>query len=159
MRKGIKYALFFTGGVAVGIGVCGANLISYALSDDDIREGIKINISKKIDKALYGEKPKRNKSDYVSYKDICDKRKEEVFVNNDNDIIFSSRAEAEKVLGEMRYVIAIYGVVTIADLLDITGISADFSHGKYGWTNLKNIKIIRSRDGYKINFPTPFLVN
>lgn len=68
MSKGIKYALVFTGGVAVGIGVCGAELISYALNDEDIREGIKNKISRKIDEILYGDEPNRRRYSNVSYR-------------------------------------------------------------------------------------------
>ena len=64
MSKGIKYALVFTGGVAVGIGVCGAELISYALNDEDIREGIKNKISRKIDKRNFKEELKNYFWDY-----------------------------------------------------------------------------------------------
>lgn len=80
MRKGIKYALLFTGGVAVGIGVCGASLISYAFSDEDIRDGIKNKISRKVDKALYGERPRRNYGSRVSYRSyFAEKRKKKRF--------------------------------------------------------------------------------
>jgi len=159
MKKSIKCALIFISGVAVGIGVCGANLFFYAIDDEDIREALKNKISRKINKALYGEKAKRNKTGYVSYKDLYNKRREDIFVNRDGYIVFPSRAEAEEVLDDMRDIINKYGVVTIADLLDMTDISADFFHNKYGWTNLKDVKIRISREGFIIDFPTPFLVN
>ena len=55
MNKGIKYALFFTGGVAVGFGVCGYKVLKYALNDDDVRSVITDKISNRIVEFIYGK--------------------------------------------------------------------------------------------------------
>ena len=157
MRKSIKYALVFTGGVAVGIGFCGANLISYVLSDEDIREGIKNKISRKIDKTLYGDEPNRRRYSSVSYRTYKNGKVSYRSYYNDNwdDIIFESRKEAMKALDEMKDILDKYGFVTVADIHHIAGIDTTYRSNKYGWTNLNNAEIVRVRMGYKINLPKP----
>lgn len=148
MGKGIKYALVFTGGVAVGIGFCGANLISYALSDEDIREGIKNKISRKIDKTLYGDEPNRRRYSGVNY-----------YAYEQGIPFFESRKEALKALNEMKDILDEYGFVTVADLYHIAGIDNTYKSNKYGWTNLNNVEVVRVRMGYKINLPQPILLD
>lgn len=151
MRKGIKYALFFTSGVAVGIGVCGTSLISYAFSDEDIREGIKNKIYRKIDKTLYGERPRRNYGSRVSYRSY--------YQFNNNKIIFDSRISAEEAKEKMEETIDEFGYVAVSDLYEIAGIKNDYLDSKYGWTSLRNAKVIRCRDGHYIDLPKPLLID
>lgn len=158
MRKGIKYALVFTGGVAVGIGVCGANLVSYALSDEDIREGIKNKISRKIDKTLYGEETNRRRYSKVSYRGYYERNSQPYSFSTD-DIILESRKEALKILDDMREILDTYGFVTVADMYDKADVPCPFTSNKYGWTSLNNAEVVRVRMGYKINLPRPIPVN
>ena len=163
MRKGIKYALFFTGGVAVGIGVCGANLISYALSDEDIREALKNKIYRKVDKTLYGERSRRNYGTRVSYRSYYEERnRRDNKINyqfNNNKIIFDSRTSAEEVKEKMEEIIDEYGHVAVSDLYEIAAIKNDYWDSKYGWTSLRNAKVIRCRDGYYIDLPKPLPID
>ncbi len=148
MNKGIKYALFFTGGVAVGFGVCGYKVISYAISDEDIREGVKNKIIKKIEKLImYGEKTETNTRH-------CYERS---FQND--EILFESREEAEKIKEQMNEIIDKYGFVTVADLYDLCGISASYLDNKRGWTNIDNAKLVIKREGYSVKFPTPIRID
>ena len=48
-----------------------------------------------------------------------------------------------------------YGFVTVADMYDIAGLSAPYTTANYGWTSVKNAKVIRMRNGYKIDLPCP----
>lgn len=161
MRKGIKYALVFTGGVAIGIGVCGVNLISYALSDEDIREGIKNKISRKIDKTLYGDEPNRRRHSSVSYSTYKNDKVSYINYYNDNwdYIIFESRKEAMKALDEMKDILEEYGFITVADMCDMADLPAPYTSNKYGWTNLSNAEVVRVRMGYKISLQKPTLLD
>ena len=161
MRKGIKYALVFTGGVAVGVGVCGANLISYALSDEDIREGIKNKISRKIDKTLHGDESNRKRYSSVSYRSYYNKNynTQNCFSFSADDIIFESRKEAMQALDSMEDILDTYGFVTVADMYDMAALPAPYTSNKYGWTNLNNAEVVRVRMGYKINLPKPTLLD
>lgn len=153
MKKGIKYALLFTGGVAVGIGICGASLISYAINDEDIREGIKTKISRNVDKALYGERPRRNHGSRVSYRSYCREKKKSDFTYSIDNIIFESMAEAERVKEQMSEIINEYGYVTVADVCDLANVSSNYMDSKYGWTYINSAKVTRIRNGYYIKLP------
>lgn len=164
MRKNIKCALIFTGGVAVGIGVCGASLISYALSDEDIRDGIKTKISKKVDKALYGDRSYRNPYypySKVSYKNYYDtyKKDDDSYNFDSSSILFASRKDAEEVKEKMEDIIYKYGYVTVADIRDIAELKSSYIDSKYGWLSLKDAKIVITRKGCYISLPNPVPVD
>lgn len=165
MRRGIKYALVFTGGVAVGIGVCGVSLISYALNDGDIRDVIKNKVSRKIDKVLYGEsETRRNRSQvsyvsYYNYRNNNRKRNLEQHYHSVKDIIFDTRQEAYDALDKINEILVNYGVVTVADVYDIADIPCCYADKKYGWTTTRNAEVVKSKDGYFINMSTPYPVD
>lgn len=70
-----------------------------------------------------------------------------------DDIIFESRGEAERVIDEMFAVLDEYKIVRVADLYDMAGLSQPYTSNKYGWTNLRNAKVVRVRNGYTIELP------
>ena len=71
------------------------------------------------------------------------------------DIVFSSRGDAEMVKQQMRDVITRYGVVTIADLYEMAdpNLTAPFTGHKYGWMDVSNAGVERVRDGYILKLP------
>lgn len=157
MNKGIKYALFFTGGVAVGFGVCGYKVISYAISDEDIRSVITDKISNRIVGFIYGkdEIPSQNRGSVISYRKYYEeKRNQNVDYKND-DVIFETRKDASDVLEKMLDVVDKYGFVTLADLYGLSNIAASVTDSKYGWTNIKNCEVVNTERGYIINLPKP----
>lgn len=72
---------------------------------------------------------------------------------NFDDVIFESRAEAEEVLTRMVDAIETFGMVTIADLYDLAGITGTFQDHKWGWENLSSANVSRVREGYLLNLP------
>ena len=70
-----------------------------------------------------------------------------------DDIILSTRGEAEDVLSRMDELIETYGLVRVADLYDLVGITGNYTDNKYGWMNIRNAEIMRVRDGYMIKMP------
>ena len=70
-----------------------------------------------------------------------------------DDIILNSRGEAEDVLMRMDELMETYGLVRVADLYDLVGITGNYTDNKYGWTNIRNAEIVRVRDGYMIKMP------
>ena len=70
-----------------------------------------------------------------------------------DDIILDTRQEAEEVLDRMDDLIDSYGIVSVADLYDLVGISGNYTDNKYGWTNLRNADVQRVRDGYLLKLP------
>ncbi len=72
---------------------------------------------------------------------------------NYDDIIFETRGDAEEVLYRMEELLERFEVVSVADLFDMAGISCNYTDNKYGWTDLRNARVERVRDGYIINLP------
>lgn len=70
-----------------------------------------------------------------------------------SDFIFESRADAEQVQDEMLELLDTYNQVTVADYLDMLGISSEFTDNKYGWTNLNGMKVVHARGGYRLDLP------
>ena len=71
-----------------------------------------------------------------------------------NDIIvLETRSEAEEVIQRMDELIDMYGVVSVADMYDLVGVSCNYTDTKYGWTNIRSAEPVRVRDGYIIKLP------
>ena len=98
-------------------------------------------------------------SDIVSYRSYYDNNYDHrsSIVRSTNysydDIILNSRGEAEDVLVRMDELMETYGLVRVADLYDLVGITGNYTDNKYGWTNIRNAEIVRVRDGYMIKMP------
>lgn len=117
-----------------------------------------------LDMSLYGGRggAKRSTADRVSFKDYnsisCrDGRSYETSRTTSgysyDDIILETRGEAEAVLSRMDEIMEEYEIVRVADLYDLVGHTGDYTDNKYGWTNIRNAKIVRVHDGYKIEMP------
>lgn len=128
-----------------------------------IKKAISDIVTDGIDIILYGESRrggKRSTADRVSYRSYYDRdsrrdSRTPISYNSYSydDIILSTRGEAEDVLSRMDELIDSYGLVRVADLYDLVGITGNFTDNKYGWTNIRNAEIIRVRDGYMIKMP------
>lgn len=130
-----------------------------------IKKAISDIVTDGIDIILYGESRKRGGSrstaDRVSYRSYYDRdirdNRNRMSVNNYgysyDDIILSSRGEAEDVLSRMDELIEMYGLVRVADLYDLVGLTGNFTDNKYGWTNIRSAEVMRVRDGYMIKMP------
>lgn len=73
------------------------------------------------------------------------------------ELIYETRADAEKVLNGMSEIIDNYGLVTVADLYDISGLpGAYYTDSSIGWKgSIKEATIKKVRDGYVIDLPKP----
>ena len=127
------------------------------------------DIFEEIPKTIfYGKSGRRrsSNSDRVSYtkyssrrdrdRDYRDRdrdsyRRTDIF--DSTDIIFDSRGEAEKVLAVMDEIMQEYEIVRVADLYDLAGVSCDFPANDYGWTNIRNARVVHVRDGWVIEMP------
>lgn len=70
-----------------------------------------------------------------------------------DSLIFNSRVEAETVLQKMMEMLETYGLVSIADMYDLAGVTHPFTYDKYGWYDLRNSDVIRTNEGYYIKTP------
>lgn len=79
--------------------------------------------------------------------------------HNFDDVIITSRGEAEEVLSSLVDLIEEYGAATVADFYDLVGVTGSFTDEKYGWTELGRASVSRVRNGYLINLPKTRVVD
>ena len=144
------------------------NVKSYILLDvlvPAIKKALLDVITNGADMILYGGNGRSNKrgtSDKILYTRYSDKSREydrdyasvKTRTGYDyDDVILESRGEAERVLSQMNDLIGTYGYASIADLYDLVGLEAPYTHNKYGWSNIRNAEPVRVRDGYMLKMP------
>lgn len=124
-----------------------------------MKKAIQDIVTDGIDIILNGEtrgRSKRSSADRVSYRNYYDDRQPRDNrsyyqpVRSYDDIVIPSRGEAEEVLRRMDEIMEVYGLVRVADLYDLVGITGNPTDNKYGWTNINSADIVRVRtdDGY-----------
>ena len=143
------------------------NVKSYVIGEviiPAVKKAISDVVVNGIDMILYGETRggnRRSTADRVSYTKYSDRdygaRRSNISSVSSaysyNDVILHSRGEAEDVLARMDELMDTYGLVRVADLYDLVGITGNYTDNKYGWTNIRNADIVRVRDGYQIRMP------
>jgi hypothetical protein len=72
-----------------------------------------------------------------------------------DEIVLTSRVEAEEVIDQMNEIISRYGVVSVADLYASIGLPSTHVDNKWGWTNLPGAGVARVRGGYLLDLPEP----
>ena len=102
--------------------------------------------------------PQGAKVSYRSYYDQSSDRRDYVRPRAQSpysydDIIFTSRGDAEEVLSRMEELLERFEVVSVADLFDMAGVSCNYTDNKYGWTDLQDARVERLYDGYVIRLP------
>lgn len=102
----------------------------------------------KVSYINYGD---RFSSPYNSYSQKPETYSSSIF-NYDN-LVYSSRADAELVLDQMYGAIKKYGMVTVMDLYDMVEKTAPYTSDKYGWTNVDSATVERVYGGYVIRLP------
>lgn len=145
------------------------NIKSYVIGDVLIpafKKAISDIITDGIDIILYGgngrSRSGRSNADRVSYRNYYDDRRPSDRLTTSryssnsysyDDIILDSRGEAEEVLARMDELMDTYGLVRVADLKDLVGITGSYTDNKYGWTNIRNAEIVHVRNGWMIKMP------
>lgn len=138
-----------------------------------IKDAIEDIVTNGIRMILRGDTSARRSSSSaskISYRDYYDgyRRNNDRFRNETrsvtkysyDDIILESKGEAEAVLERMSEIIDIYGMVRVADLYDLVGVTGDYTDNKYGWTNISGAKPVRIRDGrYMLDLPRALPIN
>lgn len=150
------------------------NVKSYVITDvliPSIKRAISEMVTNGIDMILYGStggRSERSSAYRVSYRNYYDRRDDDCYRDRDrvrtspysfDDIVLDSRGEAEEVLARMDELIDQYGIVSVADLYDLVGVSGNYTDNKYGWTNIRNAEPIRVRDGYMLRLPKALPIN
>ena len=70
-----------------------------------------------------------------------------------DNVVFANKWEAEDVLAHLVDMILEYGEATVRSFYELSNIEADYTDDRYGWTNLRDAYVERTRNGYVIVFP------
>lgn len=145
----------------------GATLKDYILMDV-IVPAIKRGIEDVIHVWLFGNGrsnsyDRASTKSTVSYRSYYDDRNKPTRVissgYNYDDIVLPTRMEAEKVLQSMDDLIEAYGLVSVADYYDLVDVVSQYTDNHYGWTDIRNARIVRVNDGYLIKLPKAMPIN
>lgn len=150
-----------------------ANVKSYILMDvlvPAVKKAISDIVTDGVSMLLFGttgNRSSRGNSSFISY-DKFSRREDDRRYGitrtrsgyNFDDIYLESRGEAEEVLSRMDELIDMYGVVSVADLYDLVGITGNYTDNKYGWTNIRNAEPVRAMGGgYMLKLPKALPIN
>lgn len=124
--------------------------------------------TKGIERVVYGEaNPRRRPTQYsnrVQYNSPV-RRETPLYLPNQaprystpvkprpNEVILTSREEAELVLERLSDIVERYEVATLADLYELCGLPSAHTDNKWGWTYLNNAQIIQIREGFLLSLP------
>lgn len=72
-----------------------------------------------------------------------------------DEIVLSTRVEAEEVLDCLGDLISNYDVASVADLYELVGITGSFTDDKWGWSSIAGATVSHVRSGYLLNLPRP----
>lgn len=146
-----------------------SNVKSYIFMDvlvPAIKKAIYDIVTNGIDMFLYGGTGKNKSSasgTKVSYRNYYEQKNTSGHRGSEStrsrngfeydDIIFDNRGEAEAVKQQMQAAIGKYTFVSVADLYDMVDLPAPYTGHKYGWTDVSNVEVTRTRDGYMLKLP------
>lgn len=139
---------------------------SYILMDVVV-PGIKNAIADVVSIVLFGEAGriggKRGSGSKVQYNRYYDDRRDDrrdysrprtVPGYEYDDIVIENRGEADLVLDQLEEIISTYGTASVADLYDLMGVTGrGYTDNKYGWTDIRNAKVVRVQGGYILQLP------
>lgn len=134
MNERIKYALVFTGGMCLGAGIVGVNV----LKSYDFTKYIKRKVTDGIEKVLFED----NNSNFI-------------------ELQCYSIEECYRIKDEMKQVIDNYGFVTVGDFYDIADLDKglySYDYFNRGWVDINNIEIISLKDCYILKLPIPMFI-
>lgn len=130
---------------------------------DGITDGLSMLLFHEVTRGR-GKNEKRNYSSYSysgrnrnrdrdrrdDYYDEEDRKKPAI-----DDVILSSRQDAENVLEDLRDYIDDYDQVSVAYYYGLCDVTPDYTDESWGWDSLKTANITHARGGYRINLPRP----
>lgn len=71
----------------------------------------------------------------------------------EDGFIFERKSDADTILEELRNACDSFGVVSVQSLYEICDKTAPYTANKYGWMNLDDARVERTRDGYTLKLP------
>ncbi len=95
----------------------------------------------------------RKSSNNNSYRNYYDKKDRPVQKNRSRsyeEATFNTRTEANEIIDQMDEIIDKFGFVRVSDFNELAGITGSYTDTKYGWTDIRNANVVRTREGYYI---------
>lgn len=145
-----------------------------------IKDGFSDVATTWIEQMLYGDNRSRGRrpsnrpaatsapSGYVSYNRYGSSTREEASRNrmspqakathNFDEVVLTTRAEAEEVLNRMFDLIGRYELVSVADLYTLLDEPRSHTDEKWGWEDLTGAGVTRVRTGYLLDLPRPKVI-
>lgn len=76
--------------------------------------------------------------------------------HNFDEIILSTRSEAEEVIDRLYDLVSQYEQASVADLYELVGLESSHTDHKWGWTDMRGATVDRVRSGgYLLDLPEP----
>lgn len=148
-------------------------VIQYVMLDVIVpatKDAIADAVSQFVERSLFGEprsasrrtgqRPNTSYTNYTKYSSPSRSEPREISKtararHDFEEVIISTRAEAEQVLSSMLEVIEKYNSITVADFYDLVGITGNHADNKWGWEDLRGTGIVRVGGGYLLDLPKP----
>lgn len=73
--------------------------------------------------------------------------------HNFDEIVLSTRGEAEQVIFRLEEELRGYGSVTVANLYELVDLAPAYTDTRWGWTSLQGAGVTRRRDGWVLDLP------
>lgn len=70
-----------------------------------------------------------------------------------NNVELPTNEDAERIVTTMRNIIERFGYVSLHDFFELVGIPSTFKNNRVGWTKLDDVGFVKSRRGWRIDFP------
>lgn len=86
-------------------------------------------------------------------------RRSEVREQTVPQYIYGNQAEPERILDTLKELIDRREYATVADLRELSGYESTYVDVSWGWVNLVGSQIIKMREGWTLDLPTPVRLN
>ena len=154
-----------------------SNVMSYVARDVILpaaKDMLSDAVAQGVDQLLFGESRGRRQrqaknNGYVSYNrySTAGKKKDPAppadrplsrsarATHDFDEIILSSRIEAEEVLDRLFDLVGRYESATVSDLYELVGIQSKYTDDNWGWLDVRGATVRRVRSGYMLDLPAP----
>lgn len=75
--------------------------------------------------------------------------------NEFGEIVLQSRREGEIVIESLGEILSKYGQASVSDLYDLIGLKPEHTDHKWGWTDIRGSRVVRTRGGLLLDLPAP----
>lgn len=100
-------------------------------------------------------------SNYVNYSSYAKKEEAPKRVISDrgrathnfDELVLSTRAEGDQILGNLQELIEQYGFAKVSDMYEMAGVSGSFADNKWGWSDISSARVRAINGGYLLEMP------